>query len=74
MTRSERNAAWIERFCRIPEGRLVGQPVNLTTEQRNWLEQIYDSPTRTFILSMGRKIKRRFCSRSLPRLCAKART
>ena len=55
MTRSERNAAWIERFCRIPEGRLVGQPVNLTTEQRNWLEQIYDSPTRTFILSMGRK-------------------
>ena len=55
MTRSERNAAWIEAHCRIPEGKLVGQPVKLTAEQRDWLRQIYDSPTRTFILSMGRK-------------------
>jgi len=53
--RSERNAAWIEKFCRVPEGRLVGRPVVLTKEQRSWLAMIYDSPTRRFILSMGRK-------------------
>jgi len=55
MTRGERNAAWIERYCRIPEGRFVGQPVKLTPQQREWLKQIYDTPTRRFILSMPRK-------------------
>lgn len=55
MKRSERNAQWIEAYCRIPEGKLVGQPVKLTPHQRKWLADIYDSPTRTFILSMARK-------------------
>lgn len=55
MKRSERNAQWIEAYCRIPEGKLVGQPVKLTPHQRKWLTDIYDSPTRTFILSMARK-------------------
>jgi phage terminase large subunit-like protein len=55
LTRGERNAAWIERYCRVPEGILVGKTIRLSTEQRDWLCQIYDSPTRTFILSMGRK-------------------
>lgn len=55
MTRGERNAAWIERYCRIPEGKFVGRPVKLTPQQREWLKQIYDTPTRRFILSMGRK-------------------
>jgi len=55
MLRSERNAEWIERYCRIPEGSLVGQQVQLTAEQREWLGQIFDSPTRMFILSVGRK-------------------
>ena len=55
MKRSERNARWIESYCRIPEGKLVGQAVKLTKDQRRWLELIYDSPTRTFILSMARK-------------------
>jgi phage terminase large subunit-like protein len=55
LTRGERNAQWIENHCRIPEGRLVGKRVRLTQEQRDWVRQIYDSPTRTFILSMGRK-------------------
>jgi phage terminase large subunit-like protein len=54
LTRGQRNAAWIEDFCRIPEGRLVGQPVKLTGQQKRWLRRIYDTPTRTFILSMGR--------------------
>ena len=55
LSRGERNAAWIEQHCRVPEGRHVGKPVKLTPHQREWLTAIYDSPTRTFILSMGRK-------------------
>lgn len=53
--RSERNARWIEKHCCIPEGKLAGKPVVLTNHQRKWLSDIYDSPTRTYILSMGRK-------------------
>lgn len=55
VTRGERNAAWIQEHCRIPEGKDVGKPVRLTDEQKDWLRQIYDSPTRRFILSMARK-------------------
>ncbi len=55
LTRGESNARWIERYCRIPEGKYVGQPVKLTAKQREWLCKIYDTPTRLFILSMGRK-------------------
>lgn len=55
LTRGERNCAWIEANCRIPEGRLVGQPAKLTAKQREWICAIYDTPTRRFILSMGRK-------------------
>lgn len=46
---------WIEEFCRIPDGELVGQPVQLTPPQKEWICEIYDSPTRLFILSMARK-------------------
>jgi len=55
ITRSEENARWIEQYCRIPEGKFVGKPVRLTAKQRRWLSRIYDTPTRLFILSMGRK-------------------
>ena len=55
LTRGERNAEWIEHHCCIPEGKLVGQKVKLTKHQRDWLCMIYDTPTRMFILSMGRK-------------------
>lgn len=54
-TRAERNIAWIQSMCRIPDGKLVGQPVRLTDAQKGWIKQIYDTPTRTFILSMARK-------------------
>lgn len=53
--RVERNCAWIEAHCFVPEGRLVGKPLKLSKEQRKWLEAIYGSPTRTAILTMGRK-------------------
>lgn len=54
-TRGERNVSWIEANCRIPDGKLVGQRVKLTKQQKMWIKQIYDSPTRMFILSMARK-------------------
>lgn len=55
MTRGARNIAWIEATCIIPEGRLVGQPMRLSAEQKAWVREIYDTPTRRFILSMARK-------------------
>lgn len=55
LTRGQRNIAWIEKHCRIPEGKFVGRPVVLTVKQKKWVRRIYDTPTRTFILSMARK-------------------
>lgn len=55
MTRGERNAAWIEQYCRIPEGKFVGQPVRLRPWQRDIIVGIYDTPTRRAIISFGRK-------------------
>jgi len=57
LTRGERNCEWIERHCRVPEGRLVGQPVRLRAFQREVLRAIYDNPagTRRAIISFGRK-------------------
>jgi phage terminase large subunit-like protein len=55
VTRSARNIAWIETYCRVPEGKLVGQPVKLRDWQRRELRKLYDSPTRLLILSFGRK-------------------
>jgi len=53
--RAIRNIEWIETHLRVPEGRLVGQPVKLSVAQRDWMEMIYGSPTRTFICSLPRK-------------------
>jgi phage terminase large subunit-like protein len=53
--RSARNIGWIETHLCIPEGRLVGQPVRLTDEQKNWIRLIYDSATSLFILTLPRK-------------------
>lgn len=39
----------------MPEGKLVGKQVKLTAHQKRWIRAIYDTPTRMFILSMGRK-------------------
>ncbi len=46
---------WIERFCRIPKGPRVGQPVKLLEFQRAILHGIFDTPTRRCIISMGRQ-------------------
>jgi phage terminase large subunit-like protein len=56
-TEAERVIRWIERYCRIPEGRDVGREVRLRDFQKQWLRQIYDNPagTRRAIISVGRK-------------------
>lgn len=55
LTRGDRNVAWIESHCRIPEGKFVGQPVVLRPWQKKIIKGIYDSPTRRAIISFGRK-------------------
>ena len=56
-TRGERNCAWIETYCRVPEGRDVGKPARLRDWQRREILRIYDNPagTRTAILSFAKK-------------------
>jgi len=56
-TRAERNIYWIEKYCRIPEGKDVGKPVRLRDWQKDEIKRIYDNPakTRRAILSFGRK-------------------
>lgn len=55
--RASRNIAWIEKYCRIPEGKYVGQRVRLRKWQKDEIRRIYDNPagTRTAILSFARK-------------------
>lgn len=55
VTRGNRNIRWIETFCRVPEGKYVGQPVRLRPWQKKIIRGIYDTPTRTAIISFGRK-------------------
>jgi phage terminase large subunit-like protein len=54
-SRAERVISFIERYLRVPEGKYVGQPVRLRDWQKDKLRQIYGSPTRQCIWSMGRK-------------------
>lgn len=57
ISRGERNIAWIEAHCRVPEGKHVGQPLILRPFQRDIVTGIYDNPagTRRAIISVGRK-------------------
>lgn len=55
VTRGDRNIDWIQRHCRIPEGKFVGQPVKLAEFQQDVIRGIYDTQTRRAIVSFGRK-------------------
>jgi len=57
VTRGERVIAFIERFCKTPEGEHVGQPIALIEFQRQFILAIYDNPERTrkAFLSIARK-------------------
>jgi len=56
-TRSGAVIAFIERYCRAPEGALVGKPIRLLEFQKAFLRAIYDNPagTRRAYLSIARK-------------------
>ena len=57
MTRGERVCAFVEGFCTVPEGDLVGRLMHLEPFQRAWILEVYDNPhgTRLAILSVGKK-------------------
>lgn len=55
LTRAERNIQWIEKHCRVPEGKFAAQPVVLREFQREAIREIYDGQTRMGIISFGRK-------------------
>jgi phage terminase large subunit-like protein len=57
VTRGEKVCKFIERFCRIPEGAKVGQPIELADFQRKFILEVFDNPagTRRGYLSIGRK-------------------
>lgn len=57
LTRGERVCAFIERYCIVAEGDLVGRPINLEPFQRDFILAVYDNPagTRRAFLSMARK-------------------
>lgn len=57
MTRGERVIAFIERYCVVPEGKLVGRSLRLDDFQKRFILDVYDNPagTRRGILSIARK-------------------
>lgn len=57
MTRAELVIQFIEKFCRVPEGALVGKPLVLAEFQKQFIRDTYDNEhgTRRAILSIARK-------------------
>ena len=57
MTRGERVIAFIERYCRVPEGAHVGKPMRLAEFQKRFVLNVYDNPagTRRAYLAIARK-------------------
>ncbi len=57
MTRGGKVCAFIERYCRVPEGAKVGQPIKLAKFQRKFILAIYDAPVqvRHAYLAIARK-------------------
>ena len=57
MTRGEKVCRFIERYCRVPEGVLLGQPVRLLDFQKRFILDVYDNPAGTSraYLSVARK-------------------
>src|SRR5262245_18231239 len=55
--RAERNIRWIQNHCRVPDGPLVGQRIELRDWQSDINRQIYanSAGTRSAIISVGRK-------------------
>ncbi|WP_435655016.1 terminase large subunit [Brucella pituitosa] len=57
LTRGERVIAFVEKFCIVPEGTLLGKPVRLLPFQKKFITDVYDNPSGTSraYLSIARK-------------------
>lgn len=57
MTRGERVIAFIERYCLVPEGTLLGKPIRLLPFQKRFILAVYDNKVGTSraYLSIARK-------------------
>ena len=57
MTDGEKVIAFIEGFCRVPEGVHIGKPLKLDDFQKQFILDVYDNPSNTSmgILSIARK-------------------
>ncbi|CAN7404657.1 terminase large subunit [Acidovorax sp. LjRoot74] len=57
MTRAERVIEFIQRYCPVPDGAQVGQPLVLDDFQKEFIRDVYDNPHGTLrgILSIARK-------------------
>jgi len=57
LSRAERNMKFVESYCRVPEGDMVGQPIRLADFQEAFFYSVYDNPvhTRKAYLSIARK-------------------
>ncbi|MCO6537818.1 MAG: terminase large subunit [Gilliamella sp.] len=57
MTRGEKVIAFIERYCRVPDGEHLGEPMQLADFQKRFILEIYDNPhgTHSAYLSIARK-------------------
>ena len=57
MTRGEKVIAFIHRYCKVPEGDLIGKPIRLLEFQQRFIREVYDNKAGTSraYLSMARK-------------------
>lgn len=57
MTRGEKVISFIETFCPVPEGKLIGQKIKLDPFQKDFILAVYDNEVNTSmgILSIARK-------------------
>ena len=62
MTRGEKIVAFIEAYCKIPEGAHVGQSMKLMKFQKQFILEDYDNPAGTSraYLSIAPKISKLF--------------
>ena len=67
MTRAARVIEFIERYCLVPDGAQVGQPLVLAEFQKQFIRDIYDNPhgTRRALLSVSRKNGKSGCIAAL---------
>ncbi|MFT3850475.1 MAG: terminase large subunit [Propionivibrio sp.] len=57
MSRAENVIAFIERYCRVPDGALAGSPIKLEEFQKRFIRDVYDNEhgTRRALLSLARR-------------------